>query len=525
MGIDRILYEGSNLLADGNSILAEGSNFFPISAGVIVGGVVGYLGIKYVASLIRKRIDKDTYRELKSSDEIILDRDIMDIQSSKMREYKFDPTYRHNIIGLEPILQRADEHIALLNNYTSQDDNIDLPRGVMFVGPPGVGKTMISRYIFSKVQGKVLELTKSEMSGFQNIRRAFEVAREKRDKSNRPVVLFRDEARSDYGRDALDLLEELSGINSSSNKGIYFVCTTNQQLFKDPNNKGQNSNPTNLADRNAAIYRPGRLEIIDISPPNLEAKSRIFELFLNREGIRYEGNPEDIASMVPYFQTGAFIENTVNETIRSKKAQRLIRGEPDDIQVISDHDLLLTLNSLLTGNRQDTMLNEKQRIRVAKHELGHLLVGKELGYRMAFVSVETHSGMGGYTHLSPHESDILATEQDLENRMKIFMGGYVAEQMFYNDGISLGSLDDLKQINLINRYLTAVRKREIDPNFLFNLNEYGGVARNDTPKDMLNKLESDSRGIIDKHRDKMDMLAKLVVDNGIVHISEIEKHL
>lgn len=432
--------------------------------------------------------------------------------------YSFDPVSEDEILGMGPILDRVNYHIHTLNHYFELKGKVEMPKGVVIVGPPGVGKTLLARYIFTKVEGEVLRIqAESEFisRGAERIKNLYESARKKRDNSSNPVILFKDEIGlklpSFVGVEGQILLEELSGINSERNDGIFFVATTNQQPIKSEYYLDEYS----LLSKDSPLYRPGRLEVIEISPPNLNAKAKIFELYLKKylkkTGGKYVGNSVDIASMVPFFQTGAFIQKVVNETF-SRTAE------------ITDEELLRTITFVLLGNKQEAILSKEQRVRVAKHELGHYFVAKELGYNVAFVSVDCHSTTLGYAHLCPHESDIVTENQDLINRMKIFMGGYVTEMIGSKRRLSTGCLVDLEKINMLYRFLYALENRGIDPVYLFH--GYGREAKIpnlEIPKQQLEQYEEEVKGILTKVLDKIPPLAEYVASKGMVHSSELDR--
>lgn len=427
--------------------------------------------------------------------------------------YEFDRVSAEEILGMAPVLDRVNHHVHLLNNYPKYTSRIDLPKGFVITGAAGVGKTLLSRYLFTQMQGEVLELKRDRCIGEPSmIKNVYKVARTKRDKSKKPVVIFRDEIGLDImgmRDEGLNLLSELSGVNSKKNDGIFFVATTNQPLTGSRFLLEEYS----LRSKESPIYRPGRLEVIEILPPNLEAKAKIFELYLNKTGAKYEGNPAEVASMIPYFQTGAFIEKVVNETFSHTSE-------------ITDTELLKTITAILMGNKQEAMLSTEQKVKVARHELGHYFIARSLGYKVAFVSVECHSDSLGYAHLCPHESDILTKQGDLVNRIKIFIGGYTAEMMESESNLTTGCIGDLESLNRMYRYKYLLDNRGVDPvYYLHGYSAEKGPKELKIPDEELKKLEGEVKTELEKYKDKFQPLAELIASKGIVHTTELEKQL
>jgi cell division protease FtsH len=483
-----------------------------VIGGFSIGGAVTGTGIAMLIDKVRARRKK----KLDPFEDIIMDFD--DEKPKGTKPYKFDPVSRTEILGIEPIVQRVDRYKEILANHQKYQDQIDLPMGVVLNGPPGVGKTYLARYFFTGFQGDVLELARGDMTSFNHIREAYAQARKRRDSGNKPVILFRDEIGIDVGgKDSYQLLEELSGVNSSQNRGIFFVGTTNQS--RDDDGSHRMAYMEAFLDESSPLYRPGRLEVIKVGPPNLESKARIFALYLGKPGVTYSDDPSEIATMVPFFQTGAFIKQICQETVLNKSNN----GQAE--AVVTNADLLQTLNTLTLGTKQEGILTDEQRLRVATHEVGHYLVARELGYKVAFVSVEHHANTLGYAHLCPNQDEVLATDKDLANRIKIFLGGILAEQEMRGSA-SIGCLEDLRMVHQIYRYLHALQNHAIDPVYLFHTHpQVRDFPRLDIPHEEMKKFEDAVHGVINREKRGIPRLAEYVAKEGTVHSSELEKQL
>ena len=386
---------------------------------------------------------------------------------------------------------------------------MNLPKGIVLVGDPGIGKTYLSQFIFSKIRGEVLYLKKDSDTRFPNMKKTYADAREIRDKIQKPVVLFMDELGYICSvTDEVELKEfqeELSGIQSKRNNGIYFVGTSNE-LSKNVE-----------ITRKHPLFRPGRLEIIELSPPNLQAKAKIFDLYLRKTEMKYEGDCDTIARMVPNNQTGAFIRHVVEIT----HATLLLKNRSS----ISDIDLLKTLVQTLSGNRIDDILNHEQRQRVAYHELGHYLVARELGFNVGFVSIDNFADSLGRAYLEVHDSDVLHTKEDVEKRIKIYMGGYLLENQKYDKNCSIGFLEDSKKIHNAYLFLYALNNIGVNPVHLFPNNKGEYLVQVKIPDDELKQFEDDVKKIFKKYEGQINSLVNLLMEKGIVYSKELEELL
>ncbi len=473
-----------------------------ILASIVTGVGVGVLAGTALYKYLKHRREEDAaFVEVSFNPQASTSRE-------KVSAYNFDPVAPDGVIGLESIVSRLDMDSRLLLQYRECLGKVEVPRGVVLVGPPGSGKTLLARYFFTKTPGTVFRLNRGEFEGFGKISAAYEEARKRRDKTGKPVILFQDEIGIDYTeRNTMTLLEELSGVQSERNAGIYLLGTTNKDVTR--------SKVTlhSMESQQSPAYRPGRLDVLFVSPPSLESKARIFSYYLSHDGVRYDEDPMEIATCVPMHETGAFVKAVVDEA----KQMRFAAGAMD--VPITNMDLLRALNARLMGNKLDVALTPEQKKRVAVHEIGHYLVARYLGYRAAFISAEEHMNSLGYAHLVAHESDILTLETDLERRMKIFIAGHCAEHLLYGNR-SVGLLEDQRNVLTVYRYLHAIRNRQVDANFLFHYNG-SALPRLDMPRQLVSDLERDVVIILRQYENGIKPASEYVVEHGTVHVSEL----
>ena len=317
-----------------------------------------------------------------------------------------------------------------------------IPKGVLLVGPPGTGKTLLARAVAGEAGVKFFSISGSEFVemfvgvGAARVRDLFERAR-----TQAPAIIFIDEldalggARGAYAyggnsekeQTLNQLLVELDGFDPSI--GVILLAATNRPETLDP-----------------ALLRAGRFDRqILVDRPDKKDRIAILKVHLKKAVLATDVDPEKIAELTPGF-TGADLANLVNEA-----ALLATRHGADSVRL---SDFSAAVERIVAGlEKKNRLLIPKERRIVAYHELGHAIVamslpGQDPVHKVSIIP----RGIGslGYTIQRPTEDRFLMTEEELENRMAVLLGGRAAEYIFFHH-LSTGAADDLVKATNIAR--------------------------------------------------------------------------
>jgi cell division protease FtsH len=338
--------------------------------------------------------------------------------------------------------------------------SVDVPKGIIFEGPPGNGKTHLTRCFAGELNISFIPVSGSQFQemyvgvGASRVRELFELARE-----NAPTIIFIDEIdaigrkRSGMGvgessnseRDSTlnQLLVEMDGIEK--NEGIFVIGATNRADLLDN-----------------ALTRPGRIDkSLYIGLPDKKTREMILNVHIKGKPI----NPAitiEIMTEMTQGMSGAQIKNWLNEAtlLAIRRAQH---KEKVQTQI---SDLNFMLNRILVGSQSfEIKYSDKTLYQIAVHEMGHAIVGilhKEYN-RLIKVSLNTWSPKSpGLTLFESREDEPMQNKQKLIIHLAVLLAGRVAEEEFFPDHISTGASHDLesaKQIafDMITKYGMGVR--------------------------------------------------------------------
>ncbi len=322
-----------------------------------------------------------------------------------------------------------------------------MPKGVLLVGPPGTGKTMLARAVAGEAGVPFFSISGSEFVemfvgvGAARVRDLFEQARAKA-----PAIIFVDEldalglARGSMpgvgGHDEREqtlnqLLTELDGFDPTS--GLVLLAATNRPEILDP-----------------ALLRAGRFDRqVLVDRPDRPGREAILKVHVAKIRVAPDVEIGQLASLTTGF-SGADLANLVNEA--ALLATRRRAG------LVAMEDFTNAIERIVAGlERRNRLLNPREREIVAYHEMGHALTA------MALPGVdEVHKvsiiprGIGalGYTIQRPTEDRFLMTREELENKIAVLLGGRAAELLIF-DHLSTGAADDLARATDIARAMTT----------------------------------------------------------------------
>ncbi|MDA8345615.1 MAG: ATP-dependent zinc metalloprotease FtsH [Thermaerobacter sp.] len=347
-----------------------------------------------------------------------------------------------DVAGVEEVKEELAEVVDFLKHPKRYVElGARIPKGVLLFGEPGTGKTLLARAVAGEAGVPFFSISGSDFVemfvgvGASRVRDLFDQA-----KKSAPCIVFIDEidavgrqrgAGYGGGHDEREqtlnqLLVEMDGFGI--NEGIIVIAATNRPDVLDP-----------------ALLRPGRFDRqVVIHRPDLQGRKEILAVHAANKPIEAGVDLEVIARRTPGF-TGADLANALNEsallTARRHK-KRIGMSELDE-----------AIERVIGGPQKKTrVMNEKEKRKVAYHEVGHALVGHLLPHSDPVVKVTIiPRGMGlGYTLQMPAEDRYLITKEEILDRITAALGGRAAEELIFGE-ITSGAADDLDKVTKMAR--------------------------------------------------------------------------
>ncbi|HEX6331019.1 MAG TPA: ATP-dependent zinc metalloprotease FtsH [Actinomycetota bacterium] len=356
-----------------------------------------------------------------------------------------------DVAGVDEAKEELQEIIEFLRNPKKyQRLGGRIPKGVLLLGPPGCGKTLLARAVAGEANVPFFFMSGSEFVemfvglGAARVRELFQQAKEKA-----PALVFLDEidtigkgrggalgagmgAHDEREQTLNQLLVEMDGFDSQ--KGVIIMAATNRPDVLDP-----------------ALVRPGRFDRqVVVDQPDLRGREEILKVHVRGVAIDPSVDLRVLAARTPGF-TGADLANVVNEA-----ALLAARKEKDGVTMI---ELEEAIDRTVAGlERKSRVMSEKDKERVAVHEMGHALVAltaptADPVHRVSIIP--RGAAALGMTMQRPLEDRYLLTEPELTDRLAVLLGGRTAEEIVFDNVVSTGAQNDLERATEISRAMVA----------------------------------------------------------------------
>lgn len=459
---------------------------------------------------------------------------VMSFGKSRAKLHKEDERKKvtfGDVAGLDEEKEELQEIVDFLKNPRKYIElGARIPKGILMVGPPGTGKTYLSRAVAGEAGVPFFSISGSDFVemfvgvGASRVRDLFEQA-----KKSSPCIVFIDEidavgrkrgAGLGGGHDEREqtlnqLLVEMDGFGV--NEGIIIIAATNRPDILDP-----------------ALLRPGRFDRqVVVGVPDVKGREEILKVHARNKPLAEDVELQILARRTPGF-TPADIENLMNEAalLTARKNQKRI-----DMATIEE-----AITKVIAGpEKRSRVISEKERKLTAYHEAGHAVVAKMLPNTdpVHQVTIIPRGRAGGFTMILPKEDRYYRTKTDMQESIIHLLGGRVAEKLILQD-ISTGASNDLERATSIARAM--VTKYGMSDNLgpvNYSSEDEVFLGRDFSTKrnyseEVASEIDKEVRSIIDEayvtcnrilteHMDKLHMVANKLLEVETINADEFEK--
>lgn len=404
-----------------------------------------------------------------------------------------------------------------------------IPKGVLLVGRPGTGKTLLAKAVAGEAGVPFFSISGSDFVelyvgvGASRVRDLFEQA-----KKNRPCIVFIDEidavgrkrgAGMGGGHDEREqtlnqLLVEMDGFGK--NDGVIMIAATNRPDILDP-----------------ALLRPGRFDrqvVVDL--PDARGREAILQVHSRKKPLAPDVDFKSITKNTVGY-SGADLENLMNEAaiMAAKRNHSMI-----DLSDIEDANLKV----MMGAEKKSRIITENERRLTAYHEAGHAVLTKLVGKNSTVhkVSIIPRGRAGGFTMSTPDEDNIYASKNEMLDQIIIMLAGRAAEELTMDD-ISTGASNDIERATNIARQMVKkygmsdiigpVSYDEGGEVFIGrdfghskNYSEKTAAEIDDEVRNILIKQYNRTKELLEGHMDILKKLAELLLEKETVNGSEFE---
>mgnify|MGYP004466266319 CR=1 FL=1 len=428
----------------------------------------------------------------------------------------------NDVAGVDEEKQELQEIVDFLKNPKKFTDmGARIPKGVLLVGHPGTGKTLLAKAVAGEAKVPFFSMSGSDFvemfvgMGAARVRDLFKQAEEKA-----PCIVFIDEIDAigksrdgaiqgnDEREQTLNqLLTEMDGFDSS--KGVVILAATNRPEVLDK-----------------ALLRPGRFDRrIIVDRPDLIGREEILKVHSRDVKLSDDVSLEEIAKSTPG-AVGADLANIVNEAaLRAVKHGR---------KFVIQEDLDEAVEVIIAGQeKRDRILSPKEKKIVAYHEVGHALVAALLNNTdpvHKITIVPRTMGALGYTMQLPEEEKYLVSKEEMIDQISVMLGGRAAEEVVFNS-ITTGASNDIERAtqsarNMITIYgmserfdmmaLEAMSNRYLDGRPVRNCSETTAAIADEEVLQVIKKAHEKSIKILIENRELLDEITGVLLDKETI---------
>lgn len=427
-----------------------------------------------------------------------------------------------DVAGEDEAKESLAEIVDYLHNPEKYSEvGASMPKGLLLVGPPGTGKTMLAKAVAGEAEVPFFSMSGSEFvemfvgMGASKVRDLFKQAKEKA-----PCIVFIDEidaigkkrdghvGGNDEREQTLNqLLTEMDGFEG--NNGVIILAATNRPESLDP-----------------ALTRPGRFDRrIPVELPDLLGREEILKVHAKKIKVSDDVDFHTIARMASG-TSGAELANIVNEA-----ALRAVRSGR---KVVQQADLEESIEVVIAGyQKKNAILSDSEKKVVAYHEIGHALVAAMQTHSapvQKITIIPRTSGALGYTMQVEQGDKVLMTKQEIENKIATYTGGRAAEEIVFGE-ITTGASNDIEQATklaraMITRYgmseeFDMVAMETVNNQYLGGDTSLSCSA--DTQKEIDKKVvelvkaqHEKAKQILENNREKLDELAGFLYEKETI---------
>jgi len=440
-----------------------------------------------------------------------------------------------DVAGIDEAKEELKEVVEFLKNPKKfQRLGGKIPKGVLLVGMPGTGKTLLARAVAGEANVPFFSISGSDFVemfvgvGAARVRDLFEQAQ-----NHAPCIIFIDEldalgkarginpmGRHDEQEQTLNqLLAEMDGFDP--NTGVLIMAATNRPEILDP-----------------ALLRPGRFDRhVVVDRPDINGREEILKIHTKNIKLSPDADLKVIASRTPGF-VGADLANIVNEA-----ALLAARKNKDSVEMA---DIEEAIDRVVAGlEKKNRLMSKKEKEIVAFHESGHAIVASLLPnadpVRRISIIPRGISALG-YTLQLPTEDRYLMTKTELMDRLAVLLGGRVAEEITFGE-ISTGAHNDLQRAtdiatSMVKEYGMSEKlgyvtyEKEKKPLFLssslFSSREYSEETAkqiDEEVKKIVDDTYRKAKEILNAKKNELGELARLLLEKEVVEEADLKKIL